>query len=61
MLDVRDLRRDPQKYADSLKLKGYDLEVDNFLRLEAERSRLQQATEALQNERNTKSKAIGAA
>ena len=61
MLDVRDLRRDPQKYADSLKLKGYDLEVDNFLRLEAERSRLQQATESLQNERNTKSKAIGAA
>jgi len=61
MLDVRDLRRDPQKYADCLKLKGYDLEVDIFLRLEAERSRLQQATESLQNERNTKSKAIGAA
>ena len=61
MLDVRELRRDPHKYADLLKLKGYDLDVDHFLSLEAERSRLQQATESLQNERNTKSKAIGAA
>ena len=61
MLDVREIRRDPKKYAESLTRKGYDLDVDNFLRLEAERSRLKPATESLQNERNTQSKAIGAA
>ena len=61
MLDARQVRQDPQKFADALKVKGYDFDVERFSSLEAERSRLQQASEQLQNERNTKSKSIGAA
>ena len=61
MLDARQVRQDPQKFADALKIKGFDFDVERFSSLEAERSRLQQATEQLQNERNTKSKSIGAA
>ena len=61
MLDVREVRRDPQKYAEALRIKGFVFDVDRFQALEADRSRLQQATEALQNERNIKSKSIGAA
>ena len=61
MLDVREVRKDPQKYADALRVKGFVFEVERFLALESDRSRLQQATEALQNERNIKSKSIGAA
>ena len=55
MLDVRELRRDPHKYADLLKLKGYDLDVDHFLSLEAERSRLQQATESSEEDDSSSS------
>ena len=61
MLDARQVRQDPQKFADALKVKGFDFDVERFSSLEAERSRLQQASEQLQNERNTKSKSIGAA
>ena len=61
MLDARQVRQDPQKFADALKVKGFDFDVERFSSLEAERSRLQQTSEQLQNERNTKSKSIGAA
>ena len=61
MLDVREVRRDPQRIAEALRIKGFDFDVERFVSLEADRSRLQQSTEQLQNERNTKSKAIGSA
>jgi len=61
MLDVRELRNDPQGFAQRLKIKGFELDVERFSELESSRRALQQETEALQNERNTKSKGIGAA
>ena len=54
MLDVRQVRKDPQKFAEVLRVKRFELDVDRFVALDANRSRLQQAAETLQNERNTK-------
>jgi seryl-tRNA synthetase len=61
MLDIKTLRQDPRQVAERLALKGFRLDVDQFLTLEAERKRLQGETERLQNERNVKSKGIGQA
>lgn len=61
MLDMKILRQDPQRLAEQLAVKGYHLDVAAFEELEADRKRLQAETEALQNERNVKSKGIGQA
>lgn len=61
MLDPKILRIDPEAAAAALGRKGFEFDVDHFRRLESERKRLQADTENLQNERNTKSKAIGKA
>ena len=61
MLDIKLLRNDPAAIAIELKRKGYDLDVENFIRLENTRKDLQVATQALQKERNTRSKSIGQA
>lgn len=61
MLDTRILRQDPEAVAARLATKGFVLDVAQFRALEAERATLQRDTEALQNERNRKSKAIGQA
>ena len=61
MLDVKRLRADPQACAQALAIKGFTLDVARFLELEAQRRDLQQQTEQLQSERNSKSKAIGKA
>ncbi len=61
MLDVKQLRTDPQACAEALAIKGFTLDVEHFVALEAERRDLQQQTEQLQSERNSKSKAIGQA
>ncbi|MEM7099798.1 MAG: serine--tRNA ligase [Pseudomonadota bacterium] len=61
MLDVRGLRSDPEGVAKQLETKGFDFDLEVFTRLESQRKDLQSATEQLQNERNTKSKAIGQA
>jgi seryl-tRNA synthetase len=61
MLDIKTLRQDPQRIAEQLAVKGYHLDVAAFDALEQERKRLQAETEALQNERNVKSKSIGQA
>ena len=61
MLDVRLLRRRPEDLAQQLKKKRYDLDVAQFLALEAERKAAQEETERLQHERNARSKEIGAA
>ena len=61
MLDVRALRQDPQSAAKRLKIRGFDFDVERFDLLESQRKSLQTETEQLQNERNTKSKAIGKA
>ncbi len=61
MLDVRKLRADPEGVAQALLTKGFNFDTARYVQLESERRVLQQETETLQNERNTKSKSIGQA
>lgn len=61
MLDPKVVRQDPEAVRAQLARRGFAFDVDGFLALEAERKRWQLETERLQNERNTRSKAIGKA
>jgi len=61
MLDPKTIRNNPQKIAEALKKKKFDLDVDRLTELDNQRKSLQTATEALQNERNLRSKSIGKA
>jgi seryl-tRNA synthetase len=61
MLDIRQLRSDPQGVAANLARRGYALDLSQFSDLEARRKQVQVAVDALRNERNTRSKAIGQA
>jgi seryl-tRNA synthetase len=59
MLDIRTLRSDPQGVAANLARRGFTLDLARFSALEARRKEAQVAVDALRNERNTRSKAIG--
>lgn len=61
MLDNQLLRDNPQFVATQLLKRGYTFDVATFTALEEKRKALQVATQALQNERNQRSKAIGEA
>ena len=61
MLDPKLLRSDLEQVAQRLAKRGYALDVTQFEALESRRRDLQTETEQLQNERNTRSKAIGKA
>jgi seryl-tRNA synthetase len=61
MLDSQLLRENPQYVASQLLKRGFKFDVDAFTALEEKRKALQVATQELQNQRNTRSKAIGAA
>jgi seryl-tRNA synthetase len=61
MLDIRILRQDLDAVVSALARRGFAFERDRFLALEARRKTLQVRTQDLQNERNTRSKAIGQA
>ena len=61
MLDPKLLRSDLATVAQRLAKRGFTLDVTQFEALEAQRRELQTETERLQNERNTRSKAIGKA
>ncbi|KTD35612.1 seryl-tRNA synthetase [Legionella moravica] len=61
MLDNQLLREDPQRVASQLLKRGFKFDVDAFSELEEKRKALQVSTQSLQNERNMRSKAIGAA
>ena len=61
MLDRNYLRRHAAEVRDALKVRGFDFDLDGFSALEIERKALQEQTEALQAERNARSRAIGAA
>ncbi len=61
MLDIRQLRTDPQGIAGNLARRGYHLDLARFTALESQRKEAQVAVDALRNERNTRSKAIGQA
>ena len=59
MLDIRLLRQDIDDVARLLKKKHFDLDVEGFRKLEAERKAIQTRTEELQAQRNSLSKQIG--
>ncbi|PJD95870.1 MAG: serine--tRNA ligase [Legionella sp.] len=61
MLDNQLLRDSPQTVAASLATRGFRFDVDQLVALEEQRKAVQIETQALQNERNTQSKAIGEA
>lgn len=61
MLDPRLLRSDINETAAKLARRGFSLDVAAYNELEEKRKALQMATQDLQNERNTRSKAIGKA
>jgi len=61
MLDPKIVRNDPFAVAARLKIKKYDFDVAGYQKLEELRKQLQIQTEALQSERNIKSKLIGKA
>jgi len=59
MLDIRQLRSDPQGVSANLARRGFTLDLAQFTALEGQRKEVQVAVDALRNERNTRSKAIG--
>lgn len=61
MLDPRRFRQDPEAIAEALKLRGFELDLATYHDLESARHSLQTDVEALQHERNVKSKHIGVA
>jgi seryl-tRNA synthetase len=61
MLDIRVLRQDLDAVAAGLARRGFQFDRQRFLDLEARRKAVQVRTQELQNERNTRSKAIGQA
>jgi seryl-tRNA synthetase len=61
MLDPRLLRNNIEETAAALANRGFVLDVETYNQLEQQRKALQMETQELQNERNTRSKAIGMA
>ena len=61
MLDLQQLRNDPEAIAARLTERGYSLDVARFAELEAQRKTIQTRTQELQAKRNAASKAIGQA
>lgn len=59
MIDPKLLRSDLASIAKQLKVKGFDLDCEAFLVLEAERKALQLEAESLQQERNAYAKSMG--
>jgi len=60
MIDIQLLRKDIGAVAAKLKTRNFDLDVDAFNDMEAQRRQLQTATEEMQAKRNALSKQIGA-
>jgi len=61
MLDPKLIRNDIHATAEKLKKRGFILDVELITDLEAQRKDIEVKTQTLQNERNTRSKAIGMA
>ena len=59
MLDPKLLRSELNNIAQSLKVKGFELNCDEFLSLESQRKELQLNAESIQQERNAYSKSMG--
>lgn len=61
MLDPKYLRTDIEETARRLALRGHKLDITRLIELEKQRKTIQMTTQELQNQRNTRSKAIGQA
>lgn len=61
MLDPKWIRSEPEKLASLLQKRNFQLDVNRLNELDGQRKELQLETEALQNERNSRSKEIGKA
>lgn len=61
MLDPHLLRENPKLIAERLSNRGFEFNAQHYTKLEERRKVLQMATQALQHERNQRSKAIGQA
>ena len=61
MLDPKKIRNDGELLAQALLKKKFVLDVERLSELDSKRKSLQLETEALQNERNQRSKSIGKA
>ena len=61
MLDPRLLRNEVEETAAKLATRGFTLDVNAYTSLEEKRKGLQISTQELQNQRNSRSKAIGKA
>ena len=59
MIDVKDLRENPDKYRKGSELKGVHVEIARILDLESQRVAAQQELERLRSEQNEASKQIG--
>jgi seryl-tRNA synthetase len=59
MIDLKDLRENPEKYSKGAQLKGIAVEVQRILELDAQRLAAQQEFEKLRSEQNDASKHIG--
>ena len=59
MIDPKLLRADIAYVANKLKIKGFDLDIELFLKLEKNRKTLQSDYESIASERNANAKAIG--
>jgi seryl-tRNA synthetase len=58
MIDIKDLRENPEKYRKGAELKGIDVEVSRIIDLDEQRVRAQQEFETLRAEQNKQSKEI---
>ncbi|HTL29602.1 MAG TPA: serine--tRNA ligase [Tepidisphaeraceae bacterium] len=58
MIDIKDLRENPEKYRKGAELKGIDVEVSRIIDLDEQRVRAQQEFESLRSEQNKQSKEI---
>src|SRR5690606_19334578 len=59
MLDIVQLRKDPQAIAQRLQDRGFSFDLDTFNSLESQRKSVQTETEQLQARRNALAKQIG--
>jgi seryl-tRNA synthetase len=59
MIDLKDLRENPEKYQRGAQLKGVDVDIEAILRMDRERISAQQEFEKLRSQQNEASRNIG--
>ena len=59
MIDLKDLRENPEKYRDGCRKKNFAVDIDHILSLDAKRRQLQTERERLRAEQSKVEKEIG--